>query len=59
MNWTDNEFIIYGCGLAGRWTYEYVTQAGGKVTAFIDSDSKKHGTGYAGVEIFGPDKLEN
>lgn len=48
------EIVIYGAGNRGRKFMALMEERGVKTRAFIDADSKKHGTRVNGVTVFAP-----
>lgn len=56
---TKGKYIIYGAGMFGSQVFHILQRDGVEVIAFCDSDSKKQGQKYYGLDIVSPLKLKN
>jgi len=54
----QERYVIYGTGTYGRKAYEGITEIGGKIAFFCDSDNEKQEKEMFGIQILSPDKLK-
>jgi len=53
----NEDFLIFGSGIAARSTYEFLRLRNKNILGFLDNDSDKIGKEYCGRKIFPPEKI--
>ena len=55
----NSKIILFGGGLNGRMSLDYLTEIGLDVHAFCDNNTALHGSVIAGIPCISPDDLQN